>query len=84
MDFGTTGITLDGDNLVCEGVEKGKYHIVDRDDPELSYETLCWYVLSLSGLDVKKAWRAYHGDEVASKKSASKRREAHACYRCER
>jgi hypothetical protein len=63
MDF-ETGMILDGDDLVCEGVEDGKYHIVDRNDPDLSYETICWYMLSLSGLDVKKAWLEYHGDNV--------------------
>lgn len=55
---------LDGDNMICEGVDKGKYHVVDRDDPDLSYETICWYMLSLSGLDVNKAWLFYHEDDV--------------------
>lgn len=50
----------DGDYLLCEGVEDGKYHIVHRHDSELAYETICWYMLSLSGLDVKPAWLEYH------------------------
>jgi hypothetical protein len=59
-----TGLVLDGDSLVCEGVEAGKYHVVDRLDADPAYEKLCWYMLSLSGLDVKEAWEEYHGDDL--------------------
>jgi hypothetical protein len=59
-----TGIDRDGDDLVCEGVEDGKYHVVDRNGAVLGYETICWYMLFLSGLDVKEAWLQYHGDDV--------------------
>ncbi len=59
------GVAVDGDELICEGVAGSKYHIVNRanvDDP--NYNKLCWYVLSLSGLDVEKTWKEYHGDEM--------------------
>ena len=59
-----TGIDQDGDQLVYEGVEEGKYHVVDRNGADLGYETICWYMLFLSGLDVKAAWLQYHSDDV--------------------
>jgi hypothetical protein len=62
-----TGLTLDGDNLVCEGVEGGKYHVVDRVDADPNYEKLCLYMLRLSGLGVKEAWEEYHDDGADDK-----------------
>jgi hypothetical protein len=59
-----TGIVHDGDNLVYEGVEDGKYHVVDRNGADLGYETICWYMLFLSGLDVKEAWLQYQDYDV--------------------
>lgn len=57
-----SGLILDGDDLLVEGVERGKYHVVERDDPEPEYEKLCQKMLELSGLDVAKAWEEYHGE----------------------
>jgi hypothetical protein len=56
--------STDGDWLICEGVANGKYHVVNRlNVPDPNYEKLCWYMLSLSGLDLKKTWEEYHEDE---------------------
>lgn len=54
----------DGAWLMCEGVRAGRYHAVFREDADLKFETLCWYMLRLSGLDVRKAWLDYHGDRA--------------------
>jgi hypothetical protein len=57
-----TGVSfdLDGDSLVCEGIDGGRYHVVDRSDPNPEYEKLCKFILDLSGLDIKKAWETHH------------------------
>ncbi len=60
------GIILDGDDLICEGVVDGKYHMVDRVDPDPNFEKLCWYMLRLSGLDVKETWKEYHGEDLVT------------------
>jgi hypothetical protein len=57
------GLALDGDQLVCEGVDGQRYHVVDRDDADPHYQNLCKYMLELSGLDIKKTWAHYHGEE---------------------
>jgi hypothetical protein len=48
----------DGDQVILEAVSAGKYHVVDRWSPdrEDEYAKLCRYLLTLSGLDVLKAW----------------------------
>jgi hypothetical protein len=63
MNLDEEGLLLDGDRLVCEGIEQGKYHIVDRLDPDPEYEKLCRYMLDLSGIDIREAWAAYHGED---------------------
>ena len=62
-----TGIVEDGDQLICEGSDGGKYHIVDRSNPDPGYEKLCRYMLDLSGLDVKETWEEYHGEDISEK-----------------
>ena len=60
------GVVTDGDHLVLEGInaENSFYHIVDRNGAGRAYEELCWYLVSLSGLDVRKTWAEYHGEDV--------------------
>jgi hypothetical protein len=77
------GWVLDGGELVCEGVEDGRYHVVDRDDPERDYENFCWYVLELSGLGLRKRWIQYHRDELREKeekKEKDDQGERHAAF----
>jgi hypothetical protein len=50
----------DGDQLIIEGIKGGKYHVVDRWEPDPAYAALCRYMLDLSGLKVQKAWEGYH------------------------
>ncbi len=59
-----TGLILDGDSLVFEGAEDGRYHVVERADADRNYEKLCWFMLRLSGLKVREAWVDYPGDDV--------------------
>lgn len=43
---------LDGEQLIVEGVESGKYHVVDRWSPaDGEYRNLCQYMLGLAGLE---------------------------------
>jgi hypothetical protein len=56
------GVVMDGDRLICEGVDSGRYHVVDRSDAEPEYEKMCKFLLGLSGLDIRKAWAEYHDD----------------------
>jgi hypothetical protein len=51
----------DGDRLLIEGAEGGRYHAVDRQRPEQSYLELCRYTLDL-GLDVRHIWQEYHSN----------------------
>ncbi len=57
-----SGIVMDGDRLICEGVDGGRYHVVDRSDPEPEYEKMCKFLLGLSGIDIRKAWAEYHDE----------------------
>ncbi len=50
----------DGDQLIVEGIQEGKYHLVDRWMPEPAYEELCRHMLDLTGLDVQRNWGRYH------------------------
>jgi hypothetical protein len=50
----------DGDTCVVEGVSNGRYHLVDRWEPDPGYESLCRYMLELTGLKAMKAWEGYH------------------------
>jgi hypothetical protein len=56
------GVVMDGDRLICEGVDSGRYHVVDRSDAEPEYEKMYKFLLGLSGLDIRKAWAEYHDD----------------------
>ena len=53
---------LDGDQLIVEGVTTGKYHVVDRWEPDPAYAKLCLNMLDLTGLKVQKTWRKYHAN----------------------
>ncbi len=53
----------DGDQLVVEGVRGGKYHVVDRWDPDPVYKALCHHMLELTGIDVSEQWKGYHGGD---------------------
>ena len=60
----TDGVITDGDELLCEGIEEGKYHIVYRLDPDADFEKLCRFMLDLSRRDdIKEAWAKYHGKD---------------------
>jgi hypothetical protein len=50
----------DGDQLIIEGIKGGKYHVVDRWEPDPAYAALCRTMLDLSGLKVQKSWEGYH------------------------
>jgi hypothetical protein len=52
----------DGDQLIVEGVREGKYHIVDRWEPDPDFKALCRYMLVLTNLDVSTQWRHYHSE----------------------
>ena len=45
----------DGDQLIVEGVQGGKYHVVSRAVPEPRFARLCDYLLSLDGLKKRAA-----------------------------
>jgi hypothetical protein len=53
----------DGDQLIVEGVNGGKYHVVDRWEPDPSYEALCGTMLELTQIDLGTQWSDYHGDK---------------------
>jgi hypothetical protein len=41
---------LDGEELIVEGVEDGKYHVVDRWSPDAGdYRNVCGFLLELAG-----------------------------------
>jgi hypothetical protein len=65
-----TGIMVDhdGDLLLCEGVDRGRYHIVERLDADPGYERLCKYILDLSGLKISEAWAEYHVESAGGEK----------------
>jgi hypothetical protein len=54
-------LDLDGDSLVCEGADRGKYHVVQRSGDDPIYEALCKFILALSGFDTEEAWKEHHG-----------------------
>jgi hypothetical protein len=56
----------DGDQLVVEGVKGGKYHIVDRWEPDPAYEELCHFMLALTEIKPWKTWEGYHGSPESS------------------
>lgn len=56
------GLIMDGDFLLVEGVEDGKYHVVHRLQADSNYAHLCYYILKLSGYSIDEAWSAYHGE----------------------
>jgi hypothetical protein len=53
----------DGDQLIVEGVRAGKYHVVDRWDPDPIYKELCHYMLGLTGIEMSEQWHAYHSGD---------------------
>lgn len=53
----------DGDQLVVEGVRGGRYHVVDRSDPDPVYKALCGYMLELTKIELGRQW---HHDDAAS------------------
>jgi hypothetical protein len=61
-DEGETSST-DGDRLIVEGVSQTRYHVVDRKEPDRTYEELCRSMLELSGLRVRAVWEDYHSTE---------------------
>jgi hypothetical protein len=52
-NFGNFVGNLDSDHWIVEGVKDGKYHVVDREEPEKDFEALGLYLLELSGLDLE-------------------------------
>jgi hypothetical protein len=50
----------DGDQLIVEGVRAGKYHVVDRWDPDPIYKELCRHMLGLTGIEISEQWKEYH------------------------
>jgi hypothetical protein len=53
-------LSMDGDELIVEGVKDGRYHIVMRDDsPGREFVNLCQAMLFMSGFDVRKTWFEY-------------------------
>jgi hypothetical protein len=53
----------DGDQLIVEGVKEGRYHVVDRWEPDPIYKALCGTMLKLTKIDLGKQWTDYHSDE---------------------
>ena len=51
---------FDGDQLIVEGVQGSRYHVVERWMPDPAYARLCRYMLDLTGMNVEKAWDRYH------------------------
>ena len=50
----------DGDQLVLEGLQNGRYHVVDRWEPEKSYLELCTFLFDLGDAGVTRALMEYH------------------------
>jgi hypothetical protein len=50
----------DGDQLIVEGVRAGKYHVLDRWDPDPVYAELCHHMLRLTGIEMSEQWNGYH------------------------
>jgi hypothetical protein len=59
-NFGNFVGNLDSDHWIVEGVKDGKYHVVDREEPEGDFEALCLYLLELSGLDLEAPYIPEH------------------------
>jgi hypothetical protein len=56
------GLVVDGDTLVVEGVNDGKYHFVVRHSlPGGNFVDLCRAMLFMSRIDVRKLWFDYRG-----------------------
>jgi hypothetical protein len=53
----------DGDQLILEGVSGGKYHVVDRWEPDPIYKELCGSMLKLTKIDLGEQWTDYHPNE---------------------
>src|SRR5262249_15394411 len=60
-NFGVFVGNLDSDHWIVEGVKDGKYHVVDREEPEGDFEALCLSLLELSGLDLEVPYIPEHG-----------------------
>jgi hypothetical protein len=53
-------IIMDGDMLIVEGVNNGKYHVVRRHSPPGGdFVNLCQAMLFMSGIDVRRLWFEY-------------------------
>lgn len=50
----------DGDQLILEGASPGRYHIVDRWEPDGEYLALCRTLADWSGTGLRKAINGYH------------------------
>jgi hypothetical protein len=54
------GFTVDGHILVIEGVNEGRYHVVQRSNPPGgNFVDLCQAMLFMSGIDVRSLWYDY-------------------------
>ncbi len=49
-----------------EGVKLGVYHVVDRQLPDPPYSKLCRYMLNLTGIKMREAWKGYHTKESSA------------------
>ena len=58
---------LDGDQLIVEGVQGGRYQIVDRWEPDPEYTRLCRFILDLTAIRIQKAWERYHSDAPSAR-----------------
>jgi hypothetical protein len=58
-------MVADGAQLIMEGVEQGRYHVVTRVLPGASYKSLCRHMLSLSGFEKFRTWEEYHSTQDA-------------------
>jgi hypothetical protein len=57
---GNPDLITDGDSLIFEAIQTGKYHVVERHCPEPgAYVDLCRFMLDLAGLEVLKVWNGY-------------------------
>lgn len=50
----------DGDQLILEGSTAGRYHVVDRWEPDGPYVKACLLLADLSGVNMRKAIESYH------------------------